>query len=76
MRKAIAASGENLAACVQPNSDTCLTYAYALYDIGRALRLDGQPAAAVRVLQERLSIDNQRPTVRAELSLASQQVHQ
>ena len=29
----------------------CLTYAYALYDLGRALRLSGDPAAAVPILE-------------------------
>jgi hypothetical protein len=47
-----------------------LIYAYALYDLGSALRLHGQPAAAVPVLQRRLQIDNQRPTVQAQLELA------
>ena len=29
----------------------CLTYAYALYDLGRALRLSGDPTAAVPILE-------------------------
>jgi hypothetical protein len=70
LRRALAATGESLAACVEPTSGTCLTYAYALYDLGRALRLSGQPAAAVPILKRRLEIDNQRPTVAAELELA------
>lgn len=70
LRRALAATGESLAACVEPASGTCLTYAYALYDLGRALRLSGQPAAAVPILERRLEIDNQRPTVAAELELA------
>lgn len=53
-----------------PASGTCLTYAYALYDLGSALRLDGYPAAAVPILQRRLQIDNQRATVQAQLELA------
>jgi hypothetical protein len=56
--------------CLRPVSETCLTYAYALYDLGRALRLDGDPSAAVPILQRRLRIENQRPTVQAQLELA------
>lgn len=47
-----------------------LTYAYALYDLGRSLRLAGDPRAAVQVLWQRLKIPNQTSTVRAELALA------
>jgi hypothetical protein len=70
LRRALLATGEDVSACVQPASTMCLTYAYALYDLGRALRLSGDPAAAVPVLERRLEIDNQRPTVLAELELA------
>jgi tetratricopeptide (TPR) repeat protein len=51
-------------------SPSSLTYAYALFDLGRALRLDGQPRDAVRVLVQRLAIPNQTAVVRAELTLA------
>jgi hypothetical protein len=70
LRRAVAATGEQAGECLQPVSENCLTYAYALYDLGRALRLSGDPAAAVPVLQQRLEIDNQRPVVQAELALA------
>jgi len=70
LRRALLATGEDVSACLQPASTMCLTYAYALYDLGRALRLSGDPAAAVAVLERRLQIDNQRPTVLAELELA------
>jgi tetratricopeptide (TPR) repeat protein len=70
LRKAMAATGEQLSNCLQPVSENCLTYAYALYDLGRALRLSGDSAAAVPVLEQRLQIDNQRPVVLAELALA------
>jgi hypothetical protein len=50
-----------------PNS---LTYAYALYDLGRSLRLAGNPRQAVQVLWQRLQIPNQTGTVRQELQLA------
>lgn len=70
LERTLAATGERLQNCLVPTSETCLIYAYALYDLGSALRLDGQPSAAVPVLQRRLLIDNQRPTVRAQLELA------
>jgi hypothetical protein len=47
-----------------------LTYAYALYDLGRSLRLAGDPRAAAVVLQQRLQIPNQTDVVRQELQLA------
>jgi serine/threonine-protein kinase len=47
-----------------------LTYAYALYDLGRSLRLSGDPRAAVPILYRRLQIRNQTGTVRSELTLA------
>lgn len=70
LRRAVAATGESTSGCAEPMSSTCLTYAYALYDLGRALRLSGNSAAAVPILEARLQIDNQRPTVAAELQLA------
>jgi tetratricopeptide (TPR) repeat protein len=73
LRAAISASGQSIAACETASSDACLAYAYALYDLGRALRLDGDPAAAIPVLGERLRIDNQRPVVQEELALAQRE---
>ena len=70
LKRAVLATGETLGACLEPASSTCLTYAYALYDLGRAVRLSGEPQAAVPILERRLQIDNQRPTVGAELQLA------
>lgn len=70
LKRAVLATGESLSACLEPASSTCLTYAYALYDLGRALRLTGDPAAAIAILARRLQIDNQRSTVDAELQLA------
>jgi tetratricopeptide (TPR) repeat protein len=67
---AIRASGQTLARCVEPASETCLTFAYALYDLGRALRLQGDRAAAVTILSERLRINDQRSVVQRELDLA------
>jgi len=51
-------------------SPDSLTYAYALYDLGRSLRLEGDPRAAVPILYKRLQIPNQTNVVRAELALA------
>jgi tetratricopeptide (TPR) repeat protein len=51
-------------------SPSSLTYAYALYDLGRSLRLAGDPRDAVPVLQRRLQIPNQTDVVRGELNLA------
>jgi tetratricopeptide (TPR) repeat protein len=70
LRRALAATGEQLGECLQPASLRCLTYAYALYDLGRALLLSGNPGAALPVLSRRLEIDNQRATVQTQLMLA------
>jgi hypothetical protein len=47
-----------------------VNYAYALFDLGRSLRLAGDPQAAIAVLQRRLQIPNQTPIVLSELRLA------
>jgi eukaryotic-like serine/threonine-protein kinase len=52
------------------SSPTSLTYAYALFDLGRSLRLSGDPRAAVPILYQRLQIHNQTSAVRVELELA------
>jgi hypothetical protein len=70
LRAAIRDSGQSLVGCIEPASESCLTFAYALYDLGRALRLQGRDSEAISVLSERLRIDNQRPTVQHELELA------
>jgi hypothetical protein len=70
LKRALAATGESLASCLQPAGEPCLTYAYALYDLGRALLSSGAAAAAVGVLEDRLQIENQRPVVAAELESA------
>jgi hypothetical protein len=76
LQRALVATGESLSGCVEPVSETCLDYAYALYDLGRALRLDHQPAAAVLILERRLRIANQHSTVQSELALARQEAGQ
>ncbi len=55
---------------VAGSSPSSLTYAYALYDLGRSLRLAGDPGAAVPVLARRLQIPNQTGVVRQELVMA------
>ncbi len=70
LRGAIRASGGSVARCAEPDSGACLTFAYALFDLGRALRLDGEPAAAIPILSERLRVNNQLATVQAQLELA------
>ena len=47
-----------------------LTYAYALYNLGRSLRLAGRADEAIPVLERRLRIPNQTGTVRKELEAA------
>jgi eukaryotic-like serine/threonine-protein kinase len=49
-------------------------YAYALYNLGNALRLSGRPAEAIPFLEERLQISNyKRGIVKKELETARQQ---
>jgi hypothetical protein len=61
---------------VSAASSGSLTYAYALYDLGRSLRLSGDPRAAIPVLYQRLQIPNQTDTVRTELQAALRAVGQ
>jgi eukaryotic-like serine/threonine-protein kinase len=52
-------------------------YAYALYNLGNALRLSGRPAEAIPFLQERLQVSNyKRGIVEKELRTAQQQAGQ
>ncbi|HEX4733186.1 MAG TPA: serine/threonine-protein kinase [Thermoleophilaceae bacterium] len=55
---------------VAKGPSTGLTYAYALYDLGHALRLAGRPDEAIPILEQRMKIDNQRDVVKAELEQA------
>jgi serine/threonine protein kinase len=49
-------------------------YAYALYNLGNALRLSGRPAEAIPFLEERLQVSNyKRGIVKKELETARQQ---
>ncbi len=49
---------------------TDLTYAYALFNLGNALRLAGRPEEAIPILERRLEIPNQVGTVSRELAAA------
>jgi hypothetical protein len=73
LRRALLATGERPGACLDPTTQSCLTYAFALYDLGHSLRLAGRPGAAVRVLKHRLRIHNQRSVVATELARARRQ---
>jgi hypothetical protein len=73
LRGAIAATGEQLDRCLDPVGSACLTYAYALFDLGRAMQLNGQAATAVPILEQRLQIADQQQAVRSELALAQAQ---
>jgi len=53
-----------------PEGTSDLNYAYALYNLGNALRLSGHPEEAIPILERRLEIPNQRATVAAELARA------
>jgi tetratricopeptide (TPR) repeat protein len=53
-----------------PKGTTDINYAYALFNLGNALRLSGSPQEAIPILKERLQIPNQTDTVRAELAAA------
>jgi tetratricopeptide (TPR) repeat protein len=55
-----------------PAGTTDLTYAYALFNLGRSLRLAGRAAEAVPILEQRLKIPNQQEVVKRELDLARQ----
>jgi eukaryotic-like serine/threonine-protein kinase len=53
-----------------PQDSNELTYAYALYNLGRSLRLAGRPGEAIPFLERRLRFPNQRGTVEKELAAA------
>jgi hypothetical protein len=53
-----------------PEGGEDLTYAYALFNLGNALRLSGRPEEAIPVLEQRLEIPNQTGTVEEELAAA------
>jgi eukaryotic-like serine/threonine-protein kinase len=53
-----------------PEGSEDLSYAYALFNLGNALRLSGRPDEAIPVLEQRLAIPNQTSTVEEELEAA------
>ena len=64
---AIAVLSQAVKDCPVSTTDPC---AYALFDLGHALRLAGRPSEAIPVLQQRLKNPDQRPVVEQELALA------
>jgi eukaryotic-like serine/threonine-protein kinase len=54
-----------------PGTDD-LNYAYALFNLGKSLRLAGRPDDAIPILEQRLEIPNQQGVVKRELELAKQ----
>jgi serine/threonine-protein kinase len=59
-----------------PSGTSDLNYAYALFNLGKSLRLAGRPDEAIPILEQRLEIPNQTETVRQELELAKQQARE
>jgi eukaryotic-like serine/threonine-protein kinase len=53
-----------------PESSEDIDYAYALFNLGHALRLSGRSAEAVPILEQRLQIPDQTSTVEQELEEA------
>jgi tetratricopeptide (TPR) repeat protein len=53
-----------------PEGSEDLNYAYALFNLGSALRQSGRPDEAIPVLEQRLAIPNQTSTVERELEAA------
>jgi serine/threonine-protein kinase len=53
-----------------PEGSTDLTLAYALYNLGRSLRLAGRADEAIPILERRLQFKNQRGIVKRELKAA------
>jgi hypothetical protein len=59
-----------------PPGTTDLNYAYALYNLGRSLRLSGHPGEAIPFLERRLRFPNQTAAVRRELDAARREAGQ
>ena len=53
-----------------PEGSTDITLAYALYNLGRSLRLAGRAGEAIPILERRLQFKNQRGVVQRELKAA------
>lgn len=61
------------AVAAYPEGSEDLDYAYALFNLGNALRLSGRPEEAIPLLEKRLEIPNQTGTVEAELERAREE---
>jgi RNA polymerase subunit RPABC4/transcription elongation factor Spt4 len=53
-----------------PSGEKNLAYAYALFNLGRSLRLAGRPDLAIPILEERMKFADQRHIVARELEVA------
>jgi eukaryotic-like serine/threonine-protein kinase len=53
-----------------PQGTTDLNFAYALFNLGHALRMAGVPEEAIPILEQRVEIPNQTQTVQRELDAA------
>jgi hypothetical protein len=53
-----------------PEGTTDINFAYALFNLGHALRMAGQPEEAISILERRVQIPDQTETVRVELEAA------
>jgi eukaryotic-like serine/threonine-protein kinase len=53
-----------------PEDSRDINYAYALFNLGKSLNRSGNPQAAIPYLEKRLTWNDQRETVQAELDLA------
>jgi Protein kinase domain/Tetratricopeptide repeat len=53
-----------------PSDSRDMTYAYALFNLGKSLNRSGNPGEAIPYLEKRLTWDDQRETVQAELDSA------
>ena len=58
-----------------PPGQKNLTYAYALYNLGRSLRLVGRADLAIPILEERMKFANQRHIVARELEQARSELY-
>ena len=50
-----------------PDDSRDINYAYALFNLGQALNRSGRPEEAIPYLEKRLTWDDQREEVQAEL---------
>jgi tetratricopeptide (TPR) repeat protein len=53
-----------------PGGTTDVNFAYALFNLGHALRMTGNPDEAIPILEQRLEIPDQTEIVQAELAAA------